>query len=143
MDALLTVSSNQAVTASAVSTNTIDLSGNRDIGGGEPLYMLFTVTAAMLAAGAATVTFNVVADDDPALGSPVVVSSTGAIPKADLGIGAQFAVAIQPQAGLGLRYVGASYTVANGPLTTGTVTAGIVRNYATTAKYYPSGYTVG
>ena len=42
-DALLRLSADQAVTASAVSTNTIDLSQIRDIGEGKPLYMVFTI----------------------------------------------------------------------------------------------------
>jgi hypothetical protein len=143
MDNLLTVSSNQAVTITAVSANTIDLLQNRDIGGGVPLFMLFTITAAMLAAGAATVQFDVVTSAATDLSSSTIIGSSGPIPKANLTLGAQIAVALQPVTGLGQRYLGANYTVATGPLTAGTVTAGIVRNVPTNvAKYYPSAFTV-
>jgi hypothetical protein len=140
MDALLTVSSNQAITTTAVSTDKIDLQASRDIGGGERLFMLFTVTAALT--GGTSLAMEVVTDDNSALSSPKVIGSSGAIPAASLTLGAQFAVALQPVTGLGERYLGANYTVV-GTFAAGTVTAGIVRDVPTNVgKYYPSGYTI-
>lgn len=141
-DALLTVSDEQAVTATAVSTDSIDLGVNRDIGAGEQLYMLFTCTEAATAAGAATVTFEVIASAAGALTSPVVVGASGAVGKAALTVGEQIAVPIGRQTGLGLRYLGARYTVGTGPLTAGKFTATVVRNVPDTGKFYPTNIVV-
>lgn len=142
-DALLRVSADQAVTATAVSTNTVDLSVARDIGEGNDLYMNFAVTEAALAAGAATVEFQVIASAAAALTSPTVIGSSGAIAKTSLTLGANVSVRINPQiASLGLRYLGANYVVSTGPLTAGKFTADIVETIQDGRKSYASGFTV-
>ena len=142
-DKYLRLSEDQEVLTSAVSTNTIDLSQARDVGEGKPLYMVFTVTTAFTrAAGALTVTFSTLIDDDAALGSPTTLASTGAIPKADLTAGAQFVLQIPPVLGSkGLRYLGASFTN-SATADTGKVTVDIVETFQDGKKFYPSGYTV-
>lgn len=142
-DKYLRLSEDQEVLTSAVSTNTIDLSQARDVGEGKPLYMVFTVTTAFTrAAGALTVTFNTLIDDDAALGSPTTLTSTGAIAKADLTAGAQFVLQIPPIIGSkGLRYLGASFTN-SATADTGKVTVDIVETFQDGKKFYPSGYTV-
>ena len=142
-DKYLRLSEAQEVLTSAVSTNTIDLSQARDVGEGKPLYMVFTVTTAFTrAAGALTVTMTTILDDDAALGSPVVLASTGAIAKADLTAGAQFVLQIPPVLGSkGLRYLGASFTN-SATADTGKVTVDIVETFQDGKKFYPSGYTV-
>lgn len=142
IDNNLRVSNAQAVTTSAVSTDSIDLSQARDIGEGNDLFMHFTVTESVTAAGAATVEFQVVGSTAGALTSPVVIGSSGAIAKASLAAGARIAVRINPQIGsLGLRYIGANYAVATGPLTAGKFTADIVEDIQD-AKSYASGFSV-
>lgn len=142
-DKYLRLSEDQEVLTSAVSTNTIDLSQARDVGEGKPLYMVFTVTTAFTrAAGALTVTFSTLIDDDAALGSPTTLASTGAIAKADLAVGAQFVLQIPPVLGSkGLRYLGASFTN-SATADTGKVTVDIVETFQDGKKFYPSGYTV-
>ena len=142
-DKYLRLSEDQEVLTTAVSTNTIDLSQARDIGEGKPLYMVFTVTTAFTrAAGALTVTMNVLTDDDAALGSPTTLASTGAIDKTSLTAGAQFVLQIPPTIGSkGERYLGASFTN-SATADTGKVTVDIVETFQDGKKYYPSGYTV-
>lgn len=146
-DALLLLSSAQAVTASAVSTNTVDLSAVRDVGPGEPVEVDVTVDSTATAAGAATVTFQVITSAAANLSSPNVVSSTDAIPIANLTAGRKpIRIRISPQVlnaiPIGQRYLGLQYTIATGPLTGGAFTANIVHTGQDVGKNYPSGYTV-
>ena len=142
-DKLLRVSTDQAVTTSAVSTDTIDLSVARDIGEGKKLIMNFAVTEAATADGAATVTFQVIGSTSADLSSPVVLGSTGAIGKASLTLGANIAVDINTLIGSkGYHYIGANYVVATGPLTAGKFTADIVETVQDGRKFYASGFTV-
>jgi hypothetical protein len=146
-DALLQLSAAQAVTASAVSTNTIDLSQARDIGAGEDVYAVFTVDAAATAAGAATVTFQVISSAAANLSSPTVLVQTDAIGKAELTLGRRpiylnipaSVLAAQP---IGQRYLGVQYTVATGPLTAGAFSATLANTAVDVGKNYPSGFTV-
>lgn len=140
-DAFLRVSTAQAVTTTAVSTDKIDLSQAREIGEGADVYFVFTVGSTAFAGGT-SITFQVVTDDNAALSSPTVVAATAAITTANLGAGAQFVVAVPPQiASLGERYLGAQYTV-SGTYSAGTVTADVVHNVQDGKKYYPSGFTI-
>ena len=146
-DALLQLSSAQAVTASAVSTNTIDLSQSRDIGTGEDLYANFTVDETVTAAGAATVTFQVITSAAADLSSPTVLVQSGAIPKADLPAGRKpISICIPPSALLaqpiGQRYFGVNYLIATGPLTAGKFSCCIGNSEVASAVYYPSGFSV-
>lgn len=146
-DALLQFSNAQVVTASAVSTNTVDLSQARDIGPGEELHVSVSVDVAALAAGAATVTFQLITSAAANLSSPTVIAQTDAIGKAALVAGAKIDLSIPHQTtaqgtALGQRYLGVNYVVATGPLTQGTFSATGVIDYADVAKSYPSGFTV-
>jgi hypothetical protein len=146
-DALLKLSAAQAVTATAVSTNTVDLTDNRDMGPGEDVYAVFGVDVSATAAGAATVTFEVISSAAADLSSPTVLVSSGAIPKADLVLGRAPIVLCVPQSNLtslpiGQRYLGVRYTVATGPLTAGSFTCYLTDSDVSVGKYYPSGFAV-
>lgn len=147
-DALLLLASAQAVTATAVSQNTIDLGSlPRDIGAGEPLYLCITVDETVTAAGSATVLFGAVVSDNTDLSSGDTLAATGQIPKADLVAGRKPIFLPIPNNNLsanpkGKRYFGANFTVGTGPLTAGKFTVNVVHTRQDVSKYYPSGWTV-
>ena len=158
-DQLLRLSEDQAVTASAYSTNTIDLgqedvvnplaspptkvTRTRDIGEGRELYMVFTVTETF--ATLTSLAFEIVQSANANLSSHTTLASTGAIatPATNLAAGKQFVLKIPPQiASQGVRYLGARYTVAGSNATAGKVTADIVLDIQDGKKFYDSGFTV-
>lgn len=144
-DAFLSLSSAQAVTASAVSTNAIDTSLiGRDIGDGKDLYAHFTVDVSAVAAGAATVQFQIITSASPAMTSPVVLASTDAIGKAELTAGRR-PISLQipiHRIAPSDRYLAAQYVVATGPLASGTFTAVISESRADAGKLYARGFSI-
>lgn len=125
----------QAVTASAASTNVIDLGdtgrvyGNtvdvtRDIGKGLGIPLLVQVVEAFAAGGAATLTVALQVDDNEAFASPKTVWTSPAITKADLVPGFVVVPEYIPR-GTDERYMRLYYTVATGPMTAGKIMAGV------------------
>jgi len=144
IDAQNLFSSAQAVTATAVSTNTVDLSQAREVFAGEEVEIFFNVDTTVTAAGAATVNFQVITPAPAAPTSPPSVVQPDAIPKANLAAGARFSLCV-PSAfinNLGQRYLGIQYTVGTGPLTAGAFTCGVTADWNDVPKYYTSGYAV-
>lgn len=145
-DKQLTFSEAQAVTTSAASTNVVDLGplthGNtvRDIGAGEPVYLVIQVGEDATASGSATVNFALQTDTVENFASPTVLFDSGAIGKADLTAGAR-PVAIAVPRGVE-RYLRVNYTVSTGPLTAGTFSAYLVKDVGD-ATLYSSGFAVG
>jgi len=139
-DKLLRVSEDQAVTSTAYSTNTIDLSVARDVGEGTALYMNFALTEAF--ANGTNITFEVVTSANANLSSHDVVGSSTTIATAALTLGKNIVVRINPDiAGKGKRYLGARYVV-TGTMNAGKVTADVVETIGDGQKYYASGFTV-
>ena len=139
-DKLLRVSEDQAVTSTAVSTDTIDLVVARDMGEGTPLYMNFAVTTAMT--GGTSIKFEVITSASASLTSPTVIGSSDAITTANLTLGKNIVVRLNPEiAGKGQRYLGARYTV-SGTYNGGKITADVVETIGDGRKYYASGFTV-
>ena len=122
IDKLLQVSNEQAVTASAASTDVIDFGqANPNVGLDDRSNMVITVDESAAAAGAATVTFSVQDSADNSTFADVV--ATKAVPLAELTAGKQFFLPLPP----GMRrYVRAYFTVGTGPLTAGSFNAQIV-----------------
>lgn len=128
VDAQLMFSDAQAVTAAAGSDNTIDLSAVRDIGTGDPLYIVVLVdvaftdgssdsTLAVALEGDSTTSFTPDATRD--LFTFAALSAAGTVKIAPFHPGGG------PE---GYRYIRLKYTPANGNLTTGSLTAFITRD---------------
>lgn len=122
IDKLLQVSNEQAVTASAASTDVIDYGqANPDSGLNDNVTMAITVDEAATASGSATVTFSVQDSADNSTFTDVY--ATAAIGKATLTAGKQILIPMPYQH---RRYVRVYYTVATGPLTAGKFSAQVV-----------------
>lgn len=133
------LSDRQTVTATAFSTDSYNLgagSPSRNMGR-VGLRAVFTVDEAAAAAGAATVTFEVIEADDSAGTGAVVIASSAAIGKAALTVGAKpFDIPIPDT---NKRYIMARYTVGTGPLTAGKFSCALV-NGSDHQRAYPDGY---
>lgn len=126
-------SDDQAVTATAVGTNVIDL-GVRgtpyggvapldgDVGKGTKIPLLIQVTEDF--ADNTSLTFTVETSDAANLTSSTVLYTSGAVPVADLVEGFQLPVDVVPNGATG-RYLGVRYTVGGSNATAGKITAGI------------------
>lgn len=125
LDKLLMFSEAQAVTATAASSDVIDLGPidgtRRDIGVGYPLEFWAMVNTAAAAAGAATV--NVQLQTSPDNSAWTTIYDSGALALATLAAGKRVVSAKVPQGVL--RYLRVNYSVATGPLTAGSFTSGI------------------
>lgn len=124
MDKQLEFSDSQAVTATAISTNVIDMGDDvptRNIGGFGAASLVVQVDTGF--AGLTSITVELVSDSVAALSSPTVHASTGAIAVANLTPGT---IAVMPlPVGDYERYVGLRYTVA------GTGSAGAISAFIT------------
>lgn len=136
LDKLLMFSEKQAVTASAASTDVIDLSPidgtRRDIGVGYPLEFWATVDTTATAAGAATL--NVQLQTSPDNSTWTTIYDSGALALAALTAGKRLFSAKVP-AGV-QRYLRVNYTVGTGPLTAGAFTSGINLDVDNNSPYY-------
>ena len=125
-------SDDQAVTATAISTNVIDLGVpgtpfdaaaplNQDVGKGASIPVLIQVTEDFATLTSLTITVEVSAA--AGLTSPVVLA-TEVILAADLIAGKQTFMQVLPN-GADLRFLGVRYTVGGADATAGTIVAGI------------------
>lgn len=143
-DTNLSLAAAQVVTASAATTNTLDLLTAQDIGEGEGLQMVFNVnTTAAATGGASNVTFQIITSDNADLSSPTVIAQTGAIAKGTLVAGYFTALKIPAQiASKGQRYLGGQFTVDTNNLTSGKFDCFIVKDVQDGKKFYASGFAV-
>lgn len=125
LDKLLMFSESQAVTATAVSTDTIDLGplkgSRRDIGVGYPSEFWVLVNTTATAGGEATL--NVLLQTSTDNASWKTLCDSGAVSLADLTAGKRIVSAKVPSGVQ--RYLRVNYSVGSGPLTAGAFTAGI------------------
>jgi len=145
----------QAVTATAISSNVIDLfavtvggqasgfSPNARIDIGDEAYLVVqTVTAATDTGSDATLTITLESADDAALTTNAQVHfSSGALAFATFSPAGSQLVKIRLPKALYRRYLGVRYTVASGPLTAGNFDAFIAEN-VDNQRPYRSAFTV-
>ncbi len=141
MDAENRFSNAQAITATANSDNVIDLGiAGRDIGAGEVLYIVLVVTTAFTDASSnSTITVTLVTDDNTSLSTPTTVQTLGVF-AALSAVGTRIVAQIQPNLTLE-RYIGLTYTAANGDLSTGAITAAITKD-VDLYKSYAANYNI-
>lgn len=132
---LTTLFSNaQPITATAVSTNIIDL-GNpgtpygaaqlrRDIGKGKEIPLSVTVVQSFN--NLTSLTISIQKATDTAFTTPITVFQSPAYALADLAIGARYLLPDAIPVGTDLRYIRLNYTVAGIAPTLGQITAGVV-----------------
>lgn len=147
IDANMQFSSAQAVTVTAVSTNTYDLGVARDVGPGEEMWFNTTIDTTFTAAGAGTLQIQVITSAAAALTSPTVLIETAPLALAQLAAGRAPITIRMPRSILttqpiGQRYLGLQYTVATGPMTAGALTSNLILGEQDTNKLYPVGTTI-
>lgn len=134
LDANLILSENQAVTATAVSTNVIAWPDNgtvpreaaaitRNLGAGTPIPMLMQVTENFAALTSLTITIETSANAD--MSSSVVLSSSGAIALASLKAGYRPTFTRHVPDATMLKYFALRYTVTGSNATAGKITAAV------------------
>lgn len=122
IDAQYRFSNAQAITASAASTNIVDLMAARNLGDGRPLWLVVACVVTMTdAASDSTVAVTVETDDNSGFSSATTAQTVGTF-AATSAAGTRFQVRLQPFT-TAERYLRLQYTVANGNLTTGSYTA--------------------
>ncbi|ROU17797.1 hypothetical protein EB837_02965 [Kluyvera ascorbata] len=137
LDKLLMFSEKQAVTASAASTDVIDLGPidgtRRDIGVGYPLEFWATVDTTATAAGAATL--NVQLQTSPDNSTWTTIYDSSALALSSLTVGKRL-LSTKVPSGV-QRYLRVNYSVGTGPLTAGAFTSGINLDVDNNTPYYP------
>lgn len=130
-----------AITVTRVSTDKIDLVAARmDLGQVDNLFLVVLVTEAFTAAGSATLTVDLVDDDNASLSSPATLQTlASAVGKATLIAGYEIYKGRIPLGKITQRYLGLNYTVATGPMTAGKVRSFLTPNVD--AQFaFPKGY---
>lgn len=104
-----------------------------NVGLGEHLMLVVRVSQAFTSAGAATVTFELVTDDNAALSSPTIIATSGALSMAQLALGNFAFNMVLPRAEYE-AFIGIRAVVATAALTAGRVDAFLTND---TAQWRP------
>jgi hypothetical protein len=134
IDNTLVFSDSQAITATARSTNIVDIGAagtpvgatnavRRDIGIATEIPLTIRVTEAFN--NLTSLTFQLEVDDDPAFGSPRIVAVGPAVLLASLTLGAKIQFPAELPEGTNERFIGLRYTVAGTAPSLGKIFAAI------------------
>lgn len=145
LDRQNTVSQAQAITATAVSTDTIDLGVARDLGVSGDLKWVVLVDQVFNTL--TSLEIQAISSANADLSSHNVIGSTGAIVLAQLTAGRRPIVLHLPRSILstlptGQRYIGLRYVVTGTNPTTGQLTASLALDVQDIGKVYASGYSL-
>lgn len=146
IDNNLYFSNAQAITAQAVSTNVVDLGAiANDIGVGEDLYVFVTVDVAFTDAGSNSTLTVALYGDSTTTFTPDGNTTLFTIP-ALAAAGSKYYAKLPPGIvsgtdALAYEFIALEYTPNNGNLSTGTVTAGIVKDIDK-SNQFASGFSV-
>lgn len=119
--------------------NVLDSTVVRDLGNGQPVYLVISVDTAATSGGAATVQFVLASDSVAAIaadGTETRHWTSFAIPVATLVAGYQLAVALPPESPAYERYVGVEMITAVAAFTAGKINAYLTLSPPATAKTY-------
>lgn len=125
-------SDSQVVTATAVSTNVIELADStiqQDIGTGEGVYAIVSIPTASSGGTSPTLTVTIESAENEALSTNAKVHfSTAALAAAAFQVAGKTLVCVRLPSDDYRRYLGVRYTVTGGPLTGGTVDAFLTKD---------------
>ena len=152
LDTMLQFSNNQAVTASAASTYGIDIGIGRNLGAGEPLFLVTVLTADMTDVGSDTTITPTLRTSATATGSGSGLNGSIALTGSITTLLTQTTFPALSKAGTKVinylppsdsyeQYLDVYYTAANGNLTTGNFTSFICKD-TDLQHFYPAGYTI-
>lgn len=130
-------SDGQAVTATAISTNVIDLglADPGDIGAGDPVVVEFAVDVLPVSGAATTLVITLETSAAAALTTPTVLYTHPSLLKAALAAGTKLRFAI-PGGKTWLRYFGVRYTVGVGDYTAGSFSCYVANSDQNAAAYF-------
>jgi len=123
MDRTNLFSDGQAITATAASTNVIDLGVARDIGFGTTIPLAVAVPQSFN--NLTSLTISVQTDDNAAFSSPNTVFTSPAYTLTQMASGAEYLLPEAIPGGTNERFVRLQYTVAGTAPTAGKITAGV------------------
>ena len=109
-----------------LSTNVVDTSVARDMGNGQPLYLVIQIDAAVTSGGSATVQFRLRSDDAAAIHATTSTGhyDSGAIAIASLVAGYTLVIPLPPEGSVAYeRYLGIQAIIATATTTAGTYSA--------------------
>lgn len=134
-DAFLQLSNAQAVTSAAGSTNNVDLGAVRDIGSGEDLYLVVTVTTTLTDGGSNTGTAVAIEGDSTTSFTPDGTVTVFTFAQAAAAGTTKICKLSPTSAPLQYRYIRLKYTPAGADLTGGAFSAYITKDVQNFVAY--------
>ncbi len=114
---------------------------NRDLGGGDPLWLVLDWTTAVTSGGSATLDVQFVTQSVSTLASPTVIYDFTAIGYASFTKGYR-QIAKVPRSASYAQYIGVQVVVGTAALTAGSVVAWLGKNIESVVQGYASGFSI-